>query len=72
MEAMIRGLQKFVEDEVEEEGKETASTDECHHNEAAWHNVPHPEERLKFWSDPDPEYLSDGNRLESNHATGAS
>ena len=42
MEAMIRGLQKFVEDEVEEEGKVTASNEECHHNVAAWHNVPHP------------------------------
>ncbi|MBA0829730.1 hypothetical protein Goarm_014313 [Gossypium armourianum] len=50
MEAMIRGLQKFVEDESEEE---TASKEECNHNVAAWHNVPHPEERLKFWSDPD-------------------
>ncbi|KAE8731022.1 Beta-glucosidase-like SFR2 [Hibiscus syriacus] len=55
MEAMIRGLQKFVEDEVEEEGKETASSEECHHNVAARHNVPYPEERLKFWSDPDTE-----------------
>ncbi|XWS38903.1 hypothetical protein CRYUN_Cryun18bG0003200 [Craigia yunnanensis] len=55
MEAMIRGLQKFVEDEVEEEGKVTASNEECHHNVAAWHNVPHPEERLRFWSDPDTE-----------------
>ncbi|KAG4129228.1 hypothetical protein ERO13_D09G066250v2 [Gossypium hirsutum] len=50
LEAMIRGLQKFVEDESEEE---TASKEECNHNVAAWHNVPHPEERLKFWSDPD-------------------
>ncbi|XVF62401.1 hypothetical protein PTKIN_Ptkin09bG0004600 [Pterospermum kingtungense] len=63
MEAMIRGLQKFVEDEteeeeeveVEEEGKVSASNEECHHNVAAWHNVPHPEERLRFWSDPDTE-----------------
>ncbi|KAK8494601.1 hypothetical protein V6N12_055083 [Hibiscus sabdariffa] len=54
MEAMIRGLHKFAEDEIEE-GKETASVEECHHNVAAWHNVPHPEERLKFWSDPDTE-----------------
>lgn len=44
MEAMIRGLQKFVENETEEEegGKVPASNDECHHNVAAWHNVPHP------------------------------
>ncbi|XWS14248.1 hypothetical protein CRYUN_Cryun36dG0106400 [Craigia yunnanensis] len=55
MEAMIRGLQKFVEDEVEGEGKVPASKEECHHNVAAWHNVPHPEERLRFWSDPDTE-----------------
>ncbi|XP_021290204.1 beta-glucosidase-like SFR2, chloroplastic isoform X3 [Herrania umbratica] len=59
MEAMIRGFQKFVEDEVEEEekagGKLPASNEECYHNVAAWHNVPHPEERLRFWSDPDTE-----------------
>lgn len=29
--------------------------EECHHSVAAWHNVPHPEERLRFWSDPDAE-----------------
>lgn len=32
MEAMIRGFEKFEEQ----------SSDECHHNVAAWHNVPHP------------------------------
>ncbi|XP_022722339.1 beta-glucosidase-like SFR2, chloroplastic isoform X2 [Durio zibethinus] len=53
MEAMIRGLQKFVEEE--EEVEEPASNDECHHNVAAWHNASHPEERLRFWSDPDTE-----------------
>ncbi|KAK6265232.1 hypothetical protein QUC31_016069 [Theobroma cacao] len=59
MEAMIRGFQKFADDEVEEEekaeGKLPASNEECYHNVAAWHNVPHPEERLRFWSDPDTE-----------------
>ncbi|XP_057959079.1 beta-glucosidase-like SFR2, chloroplastic [Malania oleifera] len=48
MEAMIRGFQKYIEEEPE-------PTDESHHNVAAWHNVPHPEERLRFWSDPDTE-----------------
>ncbi|KAI3884614.1 hypothetical protein MKW92_014861 [Papaver armeniacum] len=51
MEAMIRGFEKYVE--VEEEEPE-AST-EGSHNVAAWHNVPCPEERLRFWSDPDTE-----------------
>lgn len=51
MEAMIRGFQKFVEEEVTD-----ATPDEAdHHNVASWHNVPHPEERLRFWSDPDTE-----------------
>lgn len=50
MEAMIRGFEKYIE--VEEE---TAASDEGSHNVAAWHNVPHPEERLRFWSDPDTE-----------------
>lgn len=49
MEAMIRGFEKYIEEE------EHATNDECHHNVAAWHNVPHPEERLRFWSDPDTE-----------------
>lgn len=41
MEAMIRGYEKFVEDDKT--------------NVAAWHNVHKPEQRLKFWSDPDTE-----------------
>ncbi|KAA8531184.1 hypothetical protein F0562_005902 [Nyssa sinensis] len=49
MEAMIRGIEKYREEE------ETMPTEKDHHNVAAWHNVPHPEERLKFWSDPDTE-----------------
>ncbi|XP_057468215.1 beta-glucosidase-like SFR2, chloroplastic isoform X1 [Actinidia eriantha] len=49
MEAMIRGIQTYVEEE------ESAPPEECHHKVAAWHNVPHPEERLRFWSDPDTE-----------------
>ncbi|GMP57180.1 hypothetical protein CsSME_00021369 [Camellia sinensis var. sinensis] len=49
MEAMIRGFNKYVEEE------EPAPPEECHHKVAAWHNVPHPEERLRFWSDPDME-----------------
>lgn len=50
MEAMIRGFEKFVEEEGD------ATPDEaCHHNVASWHNVPHPEERLRFWTDPDTE-----------------
>ncbi|KAM3707973.1 hypothetical protein ACJW30_02G065200 [Castanea mollissima] len=50
MEAMIRGFVKYMEEEGE---KEPVQSEECHHKVAAWHNVPHPEERLKFWSDPD-------------------
>ncbi|KAJ4832942.1 hypothetical protein Tsubulata_036702 [Turnera subulata] len=49
LEAMIRGFKKYVEEE------EATDEIDCHHNVAAWHNVPHPEERLKFWSDPDTE-----------------
>ncbi|KAH8496472.1 hypothetical protein H0E87_019288 [Populus deltoides] len=49
MEAMIRGFEKHAEDEL------PTTNEECHHNVAAWHNVPHPEERLRFWSDPDTE-----------------
>lgn len=45
MEAMSRGFQRFSEKEEE---------DECH-NVAAWKNADHPEERLRFWSDPDTE-----------------
>ncbi|CAL0330223.1 unnamed protein product [Lupinus luteus] len=49
MEAMIRGLEKFVDVEGQE------AEEEPHYKVTAWHNVPHPEERLKFWSDPDTE-----------------
>lgn len=49
IEAQIRGFQKYIEVE------EPTPTEQCHHNVAAWHNVPHPEERLRFWSDPDTE-----------------
>ncbi|KAI4303094.1 hypothetical protein MLD38_038765 [Melastoma candidum] len=49
MEAMIRGIEKFAE------GEEAGIEEECHHNVAAWHNAPNPEERLRFWSDPDTE-----------------
>ncbi|KAL9237494.1 hypothetical protein vseg_012033 [Gypsophila vaccaria] len=60
MEAMIRGFQKVVEDDSEEEEEEEeeekqSPAEEQIHNVAAWHNVPHPEERLRFWSDPDTE-----------------
>lgn len=49
MEAQIRGFEKF------EEVEEKVPGEECCHNVAAWHNVPNPEERLRFWSDPDTE-----------------
>ncbi|KAK4484282.1 hypothetical protein RD792_011510 [Penstemon davidsonii] len=50
MEAKIRGFEKY------EEIEELDSGEECHHSVANWHNVPHPEERLRFWSDhPDSE-----------------
>ncbi|VFQ65087.1 unnamed protein product [Cuscuta campestris] len=49
MEAKIRGYEKYVEVE------ETAPAEACQHAVAAWHNVPCPEERLRFWSDPDTE-----------------
>ncbi|XP_055818421.1 beta-glucosidase-like SFR2, chloroplastic [Solanum dulcamara] len=49
LEAQIRGFEKYIEVE------EPTPTEQCHHNVAAWHNVPHPEERLRFWSDPDTE-----------------
>lgn len=42
MEAMIRGFRKYVEEDEEEKPDESASNEECHHNVAAWHNVPHP------------------------------
>ncbi|XP_076931265.1 beta-glucosidase-like SFR2, chloroplastic [Bidens hawaiensis] len=48
MEAKIRGLVKYIEEEV-------SASEEEPHNVAAWHNVPNPEERLRFWSDPDTE-----------------
>ncbi|WCJ23239.1 Beta-glucosidase-like SFR2 chloroplastic [Euphorbia peplus] len=50
VEAMIRGFEKYIEEE-----EVSPSSEECHHNVASWHNVPHPEERLKFWSEPDTE-----------------
>lgn len=49
MEARIRGLVKYIEED------ESLPTEEQQHNVAAWHNVPNPEERLRFWSDPDTE-----------------
>lgn len=36
MEAKIRGYVKYVEED------EPTPTEDCHHNVAAWHNVPHP------------------------------
>lgn len=38
MEAMIRGVQKYTPAEEEE----PTPAEECHHNVAAWHNVPNP------------------------------
>lgn len=49
MEAMVRGFEKYMEVEGEEQEQQQ------HHKVTAWHNVPHPEERLRFWSDPDTE-----------------
>lgn len=49
MEAMIRGIEKYIEEEEHDPSCEQS------HNVAAWHNVPHPEERVRFWSDPDTE-----------------
>ncbi|KAJ0570486.1 putative beta-glucosidase [Helianthus annuus] len=49
MEAKIRGLVKYIEEEI------STPSEEEPHNVAAWHNVPNPEERLRFWSDPDTE-----------------
>ncbi|GMH13849.1 hypothetical protein Nepgr_015690 [Nepenthes gracilis] len=49
MEARIREFEKYIEVE-----KLAPDTEHCH-NEAAWHNVPHPEERLRFWSGLDTE-----------------
>jgi hypothetical protein len=39
MEAMIRGFEKYIEEESEEESE---PNEQCPHNVAAWHNVPHP------------------------------
>ncbi|KAG0470558.1 hypothetical protein HPP92_017258 [Vanilla planifolia] len=49
MEAMIRGFEKYSDE------ARTDSSTECGHNVAAWHNTPYPQERLRFWSDPDTE-----------------
>lgn len=51
MEAKIRGIVKYIEDD----DSSSSSSEEEQHNVAAWHNVPNPEERLRFWSDPDTE-----------------
>lgn len=51
MEAMIRGFEKYME----VDGQEGEEEEEHIPNVTAWHNVPHPEERLRFWSDPDTE-----------------
>ncbi|XP_068658558.1 beta-glucosidase-like SFR2, chloroplastic [Aristolochia californica] len=53
MEATIRGIIKYSDEEVSEDEETPAVTPDCNHNIAAWHNVPRPEERLRFWSDPD-------------------
>ncbi|KAG9457755.1 hypothetical protein H6P81_002263 [Aristolochia fimbriata] len=53
MEAMIRGIVKYSDDEYSDEEETPAVAPDCSHNIAAWHNVPRPEERLRFWSDPD-------------------
>ncbi|KAH7573337.1 hypothetical protein ACOSP7_006946 [Xanthoceras sorbifolium] len=50
MEAMIRGFEKYTEEEGDEEVPVTND-----HKVTAWHNAPHPQERLRFWSDPDTE-----------------
>ncbi|KAL2338918.1 hypothetical protein Fmac_013364 [Flemingia macrophylla] len=49
MEAMIRGFEKYMEVEGQEREEDQRP------NVTAWHNVPHPEERLRFWSDPETE-----------------
>nr|XP_043640002.1 beta-glucosidase-like SFR2, chloroplastic [Erigeron canadensis] len=49
MEAKIRGIVKYIEED------ESTLSEDVQHNVAAWHNVPNPEERLRFWSDPDTE-----------------
>ncbi|ERN03294.1 beta-glucosidase-like SFR2, chloroplastic [Amborella trichopoda] len=56
MEAMIRGYEKYEDEEEEEEEEEEGEQHvERKHNIAAWHNVPNPKERLRFWSDPETE-----------------
>lgn len=50
MEAMIRGFEVYSAGEEDE-----SKSGECGHAVAAWHNVPYPQERLRFWSDPDTE-----------------
>ncbi|CAM6089649.1 unnamed protein product [Calypogeia fissa] len=47
MEAMLRGIHK-VSEVIDETGEESF-------NVAAWQNAFHPEERLRFWSEPDTE-----------------
>nr|XP_043606694.1 beta-glucosidase-like SFR2, chloroplastic isoform X2 [Erigeron canadensis] len=49
MEAKVRGIVKYIKED------ESTSSKEVQHNVAAWHNVPNPEDRLRFWSDPDTE-----------------
>ncbi|XP_072996036.1 beta-glucosidase-like SFR2, chloroplastic [Typha latifolia] len=49
LEAMIRGYEKYADEE------EPKISMEQSHNVAAWDNVPYPQERLRFWSDPDTE-----------------
>ncbi|KAK1390340.1 Beta-glucosidase-like SFR2, chloroplastic [Heracleum sosnowskyi] len=50
MNAKVNGFEKYIK----EEGPQSVPK-ESRHNVAAWNNVPHPEERLRFWSDPDTE-----------------
>lgn len=54
MEAMIRGFEKYSKEE-EEEAPAAVLEEEQQYNVTAWHNVPNPKERLRFWSDPDTE-----------------
>uniref|UniRef100_A0A161ZHI0 Uncharacterized protein n=1 Tax=Daucus carota subsp. sativus TaxID=79200 RepID=A0A161ZHI0_DAUCS len=49
-EAKTNGIEKYLKEE-----EPFSVPKESRHNVAAWHNVPHPEERLRFWSDPDTE-----------------
>ncbi|KAJ0980568.1 hypothetical protein J5N97_008823 [Dioscorea zingiberensis] len=49
MEAMVRGFEQYLDEE------EHPKSSKCGHTVAAWHNVPQPQERLRFWSDPDTE-----------------